>query len=93
MTTQTKKMVSLLKRRGVKKAAVFGSVARGRQTAQSDIDLVVEFSATPTLFEMAKLQRELEVIVKKPIDLVTYRSLHPLIRERVMKDQQVLYEK
>lgn len=93
MTIQTKKMVSLLKRRGVKKAAVFGSVARGQETAQSDIDLVVEFSTTPTLFEMAKLQRELEVIVKKPIDLVTYRSLHPLIKQQVMKDQKVLYEK
>ncbi len=93
MTTQTKKMISLLKRRGVKKAALFGSVARGEQTSQSDIDLVVEFSKTPTLFEMAKLQRELEVIVKKPIDLVTYRSLHPLIREHVLNDQKVLYEK
>ncbi len=93
MTTQTKKMISLLKRRGVKKAALFGSVARGEQTSQSDIDLVVEFSKTPTLFEMARLQRELEVIVKKPIDLVTYRSLHPLIRENVLNDQRVLYEK
>jgi predicted nucleotidyltransferase len=92
MTNSTKK-ISLLKKRGVKKAAVFGSVARGEQTSKSDIDLLVEFQATPTLLEMARLQRELEHITKKPVDLVTYRSLHPLIRRRILRDQKVLYEK
>lgn len=85
-------MISLLKRRGVKKAALFGSVARGEQTPRSDIDLLVEFSITPTLLEVAHLQRELERLVRKPVDLVTYRSLHPRIKQRILKDQKILYE-
>lgn len=93
LITLKKTLPPLLKKHGVKKAAIFGSVARGDATATSDIDLLVEFRGKKTLFDLAGLRIELEERLKKKIDLVTYRSLHPLLKERILNEQKIIYGK
>ncbi len=72
---------------GVKKAALFGSVVRGEAGDDSDIDLLVEFEPGRSLLDMAGLKLELEKLLGKNIDIVTYNSLHPLLRDRILKEQ------
>lgn len=84
---------SIFKRYGVKRAAVFGSVARGSATAASDVDLLVEFSGRKSLFDLVALEFELQKRYGKKFDVVTYRSLHPLLKERVLKQQKIIYGK
>lgn len=81
------KALPILKKYGVLRAAVFGSVARGEVGPKSDIDLLVDFSSGKTLFDLIRLRRELIEMFGTSVDVVTYRSLHHLIRDRVLNEQ------
>ncbi len=75
-----------LKSRGVKLLAVFGSVARGDFTDQSDLDLLVEFERPVGLFEFIRLKMVLEQITGRGVDLVTPDALRQEMRERILGD-------
>jgi hypothetical protein len=74
----------------VTRAAIFGSVARGQANEESDLDLLVEFAPGRTLLDLAALEIDLIALVGRPVDVVTYRSLDPHIRERVLNEQVVI---
>lgn len=76
----------LAERFGVRSLALFGSVARDEATAESDIDLLVEFAQPVGLFELFALQDELELILGRPVDVGTVASLKPRVRERVLEE-------
>ncbi len=84
------KAISVFNRHGVIRAALFGSRARGEATEESDIDILVEFNGEKTLLDLAALQIELEQVLGRKVDVLTYRSLHPRIRDKVLRDQVVL---
>jgi len=54
------RLAQVLQRNGVKKAALFGSIARGEATAESDIDILVEFEGNKSLLDLAGLKIEIE---------------------------------
>jgi|SRR5712692_10005185 len=88
LSEETKKQIrTVLKPHGIVRASVFGSVARGEATPESDLDILVDFPAGKTLLDLARLQRELTEALGTKVDVLTYRSLHPLIKERVMSEQ------
>ena len=82
-----KVLVSTLKKNGIKKAGIFGSYARGEQRKNSDIDILFESPKKLSLFGLVKLENSLKDKLKKKIDLVTYKSLSPLIKERVLNQE------
>lgn len=84
------KAIPVFSRHGVTRAALFGSRARGEATEESDIDILVEFNGEKTLLDLAALQIELEQALGRKVDVLTYRSLHPRIRDKVLRDQVVL---
>lgn len=66
---------------------VFGSVARGEETDQSDIDFLVDYDLdkiTPW-FPMGLIE-DLEALLGKKVDLVTAKSLHYFIRDKIMSE-------
>ena len=77
----------------VRELAVFGSVARGEMTPDSDIDLLVEFQpdARMGLFEFAAMERELAALLGRKVDLVSKRGLKPRVRPHVLRDAKVVY--
>ena len=85
-----KTMLTVLKKHGVKKAALFGSVARRVATEDSDIDVLVEFGDGKSLLDLAGLKLDLQEAVGKEVDVVTYKSLHPLLRKRILNEQEVI---
>lgn len=80
-------IVPILKKNGVIKAGIFGSYARGEQKKKSDIDVLVKFRGDVSLLEVIGIEHKLERKTRKKIDLVTYRSLHPLLKERILKEE------
>lgn len=80
-------MLPILKQHDVKRAALFGSLARGEGTRHSDLDLLVEFEGSKSLLDLVALKQALEAKTRKKVDVLTYRALHPLIRERILSEQ------
>lgn len=70
----------------VREIALFGSFVRGEQNDQSDIDLLVEFDEGADLFDLVALGQFLEERLHRKVDLGTRRSLHPGLRDRVLKE-------
>ena len=79
--------VPILRRYGVTRAALFGSFARGEAKAASDIDFLVEFEPGRTLFDMGGLKSDLEDLFRRDIDLVEYSTIHPFVKDKVLREQ------
>jgi len=84
------KALPVLKKAEVKKAALFGSYVRGDNTSESDIDFLVELPENATLFELGRLKVSLEEELKKKVDVVTYKSISPIIKESILSNQYQL---
>ncbi len=68
------------------KIGVFGSVARNKETAESDIDIVVELSR-PDLFIMGNIKADLEKEFGKSVDIVRLRkNMNQFLRNRIQND-------
>lgn len=67
---------------------VFGSVARGEETASSDIDLLVTPADDASLFDLAQFELDLEAVFERPVDVVSSRSLDPE-RDRAVLDSAI----
>ena len=88
------KILPILKKYGIKKAALFGSFARGEQKPDSDIDILVKFKdrENKTLLDLVGLELELVDVLNRKVDVLTYNSIHPLLKEYILKEQVVFYE-
>ena len=80
-------MLNILKKYEVKRASLFGSIVRGEMTSESDIDLLVEFKGKKSLLDLAGLKIELEEKLKCKVDVLTYDSLHPLLKNQILTEQ------
>ncbi len=85
-----KKALPLLRQADIKKAALFGSYVRGDNTEESDIDILVELPDSATLFELGGLKISLEEELNKKVDIVTYKSISPIIKDSVLNNQYLL---
>jgi predicted nucleotidyltransferase len=77
-------ILPVLKRYFIKRAAIFGSAAKGNMNANSDVDLLIEAEQGFTLFKMLKLEEEISELIKRKVDLVEYSALKPSIRKEVL---------
>ncbi|MGD0752086.1 MAG: nucleotidyltransferase family protein [Anaerolineales bacterium] len=80
----------LAKQYGVTDIRVFGSVARGDDATQSDIDFLVDMEPGRSLFDMGGLLMDLETLLGCKVDVVTEKSLHWYIREKVLSEAKEL---
>lgn len=79
--------------KGISMLGVFGSVARGEDTPNSDVDLLVRLGKPVGFVEFIALEDTFREILGRNVDLATESSLHPLIRKNVLADLQIIYEK
>lgn len=88
----TSKLVEICRQNDVSRIGVFGSMARGEATEQSDIDLIVEFSKRKSLLALVALERQMSETLGRRVDLLTEAAISPYLRDAIMNDLQVLYE-
>ncbi len=81
------KILPVLRKYHVRRASLFGSVVRGEITEASDIDLLVELPETASLLDLAGLKIDIEELLGRNVDVLTYDSLHPLLRDRILSEQ------
>jgi predicted nucleotidyltransferase len=77
-------------RHGARNVRVFGSVARGDARPDSDVDCLVDMAPGRTLLDLGGLLMELRDLLGVDVDVVTVHGLKPRIRERVLKEAQLL---
>ena len=85
------KILPILRRYDVVRAAIFGSFIRGEMTEYSDIDILVEFKGEKSLLDLAGLKIELEELLGKKVDVLTYNSLHPLLKDKILSEQEIIF--
>ena len=73
-------------RHGVHNVRIFGSVARGEERAESDLDLLIDLEPDRSLFDLVALESELETLLGISVDITEPVSLHWYIRDRVMAE-------
>ena len=71
---------------GAGNVRIFGSVARGEDTADSDVDLLVDVTGETTPWFPGSLIADLEQLLGQRVQIVIRRSLSPLILETVLRE-------
>lgn len=86
---------SFLRTQPVEKAWIFGSYARGTQTPDSDIDIIVKLDphVKVGLFKFSQIALDLEAISKKKVDLVEDETLYNWMETNVSKEKILIYER
>ena len=88
------KVAEFCKRNRIRKLSLFGSALTGDFRPDSDVDLLVEFSpgATPSLLDLARMERELSAILgSRKVDLRTFKELSRYFRDEILATATVQY--
>ena len=83
-------IVAAAERRGARNVRIFGSVARGDQRYDSDIDFLVDFEPGRSLLDLTGLLLDLETVLPCKVDVVSARGLKPRLASEVMRDAVLL---
>ena len=86
LNAKREEILRIAAKHGARNVRIFGSVARGDDHEQSDVDFLVEMETGRSLLDRAGLLVDLETLLGRKVDVATDRTLKPGIRERAMKD-------
>jgi len=97
MGTQTmnQKIAEYFKTQHVLKVWLFGSFARGEQTPESDVDILIvpDRSQHFSLFTLSGMYEDLKELLGREVDLITDGGLMPFARESAERDKILIYER
>lgn len=85
-------LVSILGNYGARKIGLFGSYARGDERADSDLDVLVDFTERKSLLTLVRIERELSEHLGIRVDLLTEQAISPYLVERIKADLKVIYQ-
>ena len=88
-----KTIVEYLKDYKPERIGLFGSYARGDNSKDSDLDILIKFRETCTLFQFVRIENELSELIGRKVDLVTEGAIrNERIRQSIQQDLQVIFE-
>jgi predicted nucleotidyltransferase len=88
---QINTIIDILKPYNPKTIGLFGSSARNEENADSDIDILYAFNKPLTLFKVVRIQNELQEKLKRTVDFVSEKAIHPVMKESIYKDLKIIY--
>jgi hypothetical protein len=86
LRARREEILRIAARRGARNLRVFGSVARGEDDPESDVDFLVEMEPGRSLLDLGGLWTDLHQLLGVKVDLVTANGLRERILERVLKE-------
>jgi len=93
MKIDRERVEEICRRNDIDTLLLFGSVARGEETEESDVDLLVRFARPKSLLDLVRIEREFSEALGRRVDLLTEGSLSPYLRERILGEAAVVYER
>lgn len=88
-----RKLLPVFQEFQVKRASVFGSVARGDESAESDVDILVVLGKPMGLISYSRLVSEIEARLGRRVDVVTEKGLNKFVRPYALRDAKTIYER
>ncbi|WP_257350281.1 nucleotidyltransferase family protein [Pseudalkalibacillus decolorationis] len=79
-------ILQLARQHGIIDLRIFGSVVRLEENQNSDIDFLVRFEEDRSLFDLIRFKQEVEVMLSKPVDVVTEESVHYTIKSEILNE-------
>jgi predicted nucleotidyltransferase len=86
ITARRDEILALASTYGASNVRIFGSVARGEATPDSDVDLLVTYASDVSLFDVAGLYVALEELLNRHVDIVDDRAIKPYMRASILRD-------
>ncbi len=77
----------MLRRHSITRAGIFGSIARGQATPESDVDILIELDRQASLLDFIGIKLDLEDVLGRSVDLVEYAAIKPRLRDRILRDE------
>lgn len=90
LRTHRKAILALAEKYGISHVRVFGSVARGDATANSDIDLLVDLPPQFSLLQLSSLVQDLRDLLGFSVHIASRAHLRPELRDAILRDAQPL---
>lgn len=90
LNANREQVISLAKEHGARNVRIFGSVARGDDREDSDVDFLVDFESDRSLLDYVGLLQDLQDLLGKRVELAQPTSLHPLIRDQILSEARAL---
>lgn len=84
---------TMFKEQGVSYLGLFGSYARGEETQQSDVDLMIDFDETKSLFDLADIKIQLQEKLGKKVELSLRGHIKESLKSYINEDLITVYEK
>lgn len=79
-------ILSIATKYGAFNVRIFGSVARGEDTADSDVDFLVELEPGRNLLDRIALMQDLEDLLERKVDVATVKGLREYFRDRILNE-------
>lgn len=70
----------------LKELGIFGSMARGENNDDSDIDMIVEYNSTPDLLKYIELENHIEHLLKIKVELVIKKTIRPELKKEILRE-------
>ena len=83
-------ILAIAERHGIRDVRVFGSMARGDADETGDVDLLVSLPPQRTGLSLGALLIDVQDLLQRRVEVVTEKSLHPALRERILQEAQPL---
>ncbi len=84
--TYRKRIVNLARSHGARSVSVFGSLARGEEDAESDIDLLIELDPDRSLLDIVAMKLDIEDLTGRKVDIVTRKGVSPYLAEKIFEE-------
>lgn len=92
-TLQQDDFKTMYRQHGINYLGLFGSIARGEETPQSDIDLLIDFDETQSLFDLAKVKLYFQDMLSRKVDLTMRGNVKKILLPYINQDLVTIYEK
>lgn len=84
LRTRRQEIQHLASLHGAYNIRIFGSVARTEDTAESDIDFLIDMEDSRSLLDLVGFQQELQAMLNRPADVLTEKGINPYLRDKIL---------
>lgn len=86
MKSRRDEILAIAAKHGAANIRIFGSVVRGEDRDDSDVDVLVDMADDRSLYDLVGLQQDIESLLGRKADVLTTDSLHPRLKDRILAE-------